>query len=90
MEGGKKMKGRRRKRWPQLFGNLVMLHCLYDSYKVHTSLVSFTFSYLWHKADFAVSAIKTVNIKITETVKVKKRVQEAQKTELIYCPGASF
>lgn len=36
------------------------------------------------------NAIKTVNIKITETVKVKKCVQEAQKTELIYCPVAFF
>lgn len=48
-----------------------------------------TFFYLWHKADFAVSAIKTVNIKITETVKVKK-CPGSSKTELIYCPVASL
>ena len=57
---------------------------------IHIFLPWVIFFYLWHKADFAVSAIKTVNIKITEIVKVKKCVQEAQKTEQIYCPVASL
>ena len=71
---------------------ILFIWFLQSSYKA----VSFTFSFLglfsclWHKADFAVSAIKTINKKITETVKVTKCVQEAQKAELIFCTVASL
>lgn len=36
------------------------------------------------------SAIKTVNKKITKPVKVTKCVQEAQKAELIFCTVVSL
>lgn len=96
-EGREKDEGKKKKTMASTFWKSgdapLFIRFLKSSYIIgiiHISLPWVIFFYLWHKADFAVSAIKTVNIKITETVKVKKCVQEAQKTELIYCPVASL
>ena len=96
-EGREKDEGKKKKKMASTFWKSgdapLFIWFLQSSYIIgiiHIFLPWVIFFYLWHKADFAVSAIKTVNIKITETVKVKKCVQEAQQTELIYCPVAFF